>query len=284
MLVSGATGTLGRAFAKICAHRGLACKLVCRREMDIAEPAAIHGALARYSPWAVVNAAGYVRVDEAERDHARCTRENTRGAATLAAACAEREIPLVTFSSDLVFGGQQRRPYVEDDDVGPLGVYGASKAMAEREVTRLHPSSLIVRTAALFGPWDESSFVAAALRALLAGRPFRAAEDAVVSPTYVPDLVNAALDLLMDDERGIWHLANRGAVSWVELGQKVASLAGLDPSGVVPCSARALGFLAPRPAYSVLGSRRGLLLPSLEASLVEYVRERDAQQVREAAA
>ena len=126
--------------------------------------------------------------------------------------------------------------------------------------------------------------MAAALRALLAGRPFRAAEDAVVSPTYVPDLVNAALDLLMDDERGIWHLANRGAVSWVELGQKVASLAGLDPSGVVPCSARALGFLAPRPAYSVLGSRRGLLLPSLEASLVEYVRERDAKQVREAAA
>ena len=284
ILVAGANGRVGRAFARICAHRGLACKLVCRREMDIADRAAVEQTLIRHNPWAVINAAGYARIDEAERDPMRCARENVRGASALAAACAAGDVALVTFSSDLVFGGQQRTPYVEDDHVGPLGVYGHSKAEAEREVMRLHPRSLIVRTAALFCPWEETGGATGLLKALLAGRSVRAAEDSVVSPTYLPDLVHATLDLLVDAEQGLIHLANRGAVSWFELGRQIASLSGLDPSMVVPCSGRALGMVAPRPAYSVLGSRRGVLLPPLEESLSRYVTERSAPRLREAAA
>jgi dTDP-4-dehydrorhamnose reductase len=191
----------------------------------------------------------------------------------LATACAELGIRFVTFSSDLVFGGAQQRPYVEDDDVGPLGVYGLSKALAEREVLRVHPPSLVVRTAAFFGPWDDSSFVAAALRALRAETPFHAAADVVVSPTYVPDLVHATLDLLADGASGIWHLANRGALTWAELARLSATLAGVDASSLVPCPQSALGLAAPRPSYCALGSRRGLLLPSLEESLSRYLRE-----------
>ncbi|MFO0588405.1 MAG: family 1 glycosylhydrolase [Polyangiaceae bacterium] len=284
ILVAGAGGRVGRAFARICAHRGLSCKLVCRREMDIADRAAVEQALIRYQPWAVVNAAGYARIDEAERDPMKCARENVRGASALAAACADIDVPLVTFSSDLVFGGHQRTPYVEDDDVAPLGVYGQSKAEAEREVMRLHPRSLIVRTAALFCPWEENGDTTGLLKALLEGRPVRAAEDSVVSPTYLPDLVHATLDLLVDAEQGLFHLANRGAVSYFELARRIASLSGIDPKVVVPCPGRALGMVAPRPAYSVLGSRRGVLLPPLEESLSRYVLERSAPRVREAAA
>jgi dTDP-4-dehydrorhamnose reductase len=275
LLIAGAHGTLGRAFGRLCALRGLRYRLLGRAEMDIADLASVRRAIDRLSPWAVINAAGYVRVDDAEHERDRCTRENVRGPAALATACAERSVPLATFSSDLVFSGAQSRPYVESDDVAPLGVYGLSKALGEREVMRAHPGALVVRTGAFFGPWDEHNFVTVALRALSRGRPLRAASDAVVSPTYVPDLVNAALDLLVDSATGLWHIANRGEVTWADLARKTAELAGLDASCVIPCPTRALGLAAPRPAYSALGTQRGVVLPALEESLSRYLRERE---------
>jgi dTDP-4-dehydrorhamnose reductase len=283
IVISGATGTLGRALARLCAVRALPCRLLGRKEMDIADPTSVAAALARISPWAVINAAGYARVDDAERDCDRCERENTRGPAVLAAACAELGIRFVTFSSDLVFDGEQRTPYVESDVVGPLGIYGVSKAVAESRVLQTHPSSLVVRAGGFFGPWDESNFVAVALRALEQGRTFRAAADAVVSPTYLPDLVNATLDLLIDGATGIWHLANRGAVTWADLARLSAEVAGVNASGVVPCASGALGLVALRPAYSALASQRGLRLPALDDSLSRYLEERCVQARAQAA-
>jgi dTDP-4-dehydrorhamnose reductase len=188
----------------------------------------------------------------------------------LAAACAEHSVPLLTFSSDLVFDGRQTTPYVESDPVAPLGVYGRSKVLAEQHVLEMLPSALVVRTSGFFGPWDQYNFLTGALRALAAGQRVTAAGDVVVSPTYVPDLVHAALDLLIDGERGVWHLANVGAVSWAELARRAAVLAGFDPAHVDEQPSTALGWTAPRPRYSVLGSERGQLLPSLDDALVRY--------------
>ena len=215
-----------------------------------------------------------MRVDQAEHEPEACLRENRDGAATLAAACAERGISLLTFSSDLVFDGTAKQPYPESAPTSPLNVYGWSQAEAEELIKKLHPAALIVRTSAFFSPWDEHNFVTAALRALASGETFTAADDAIVSPTYVPDLVNVSLDLLIDGERGIWHLANSGAVTWAELARRAAQVAGLDASGVQGCATRALdGTTARRPNYSVLGSERGALLPSLDEALARYVSE-----------
>ncbi len=268
LLVVGARGTLGRAFERICATRGLACVVATRQELDLAEPDSVRAALARLRPWAVVNAAGYVRVDDAEREWYACYRDNTLGAGFLASACAAGGLPLVTFSSDLVFDGARSEPYVESDILGPLSVYGLTKAQAEEQVARLHPGALIVRTSAFFGPWDPHNFVSQALHRLARG-PLRVADDQVVSPTFVPDLVNAALDLLIDGAAGVWHLANPGAVTWAELARRVAERAGLDVGRVegVP-GAR----LAParRPRFSALGSERGVLLPPLDRALDRF--------------
>jgi dTDP-4-dehydrorhamnose reductase len=276
ILITGATGTLGRAFARVCSARGLAYHLLTRREMDIANVEAVRAALSRIKPWAVINTAGYVRVDDAERDAARCMRENAEGPAVLAAECAARDVRLVTFSSDLVFDGEQATPYVESDRVAPLNVYGASKAQAEADVLDTHPSALVIRTSAFFGPWDEYNFVTLALGALGEGRTFTAADDLFVSPTYVPDLVNASLDLLIDDERGIWHLANAGAISWADLARLAASFAGINSEALEPRPASTLGFVAARPRYSVMASGRGDLMPSLEDALARYCREMNA--------
>jgi dTDP-4-dehydrorhamnose reductase len=275
ILVTGATGTLGGAFARACELRGLPFRATTRSELDAAEPASVARALEAVRPWAVVNAAGYVRVDDAEDDAARCDRENTAGAAVLAQACATIGVQLLTFSSDLVFDGTKGAPYLERDRVAPLNVYGRSKAEAERLVLAAHPGALVVRTSAFFGT-DRFNFVHAALEALADGLVFHAADDQVVSPTYVPDLVHAALDLLIDGERGVWHLAGPDAVTWAELAARAADAARLDPAAVVPAPTSALGLRAPRPAFSALGSEHGLLLPSLDDALARYAAERES--------
>jgi dTDP-4-dehydrorhamnose reductase len=267
VLVNGATGTLGRAFARLCDHRGLNYELTTRQQMDIGDPASIEAMLDATEPWAVVNTAGYVRVDDAEREPEACLRENSEGPTHLARACRERGIPFVTFSSDLVFDGSKGKPYVESDPVAPLNVYGHSKARAEQCVLAEWDSSLVVRTSAFFGAWDEHNFVLAALREVAQGRPFAAADDMLISPTYVPDLVHATLDLLIDGERGIWHLANQGVVTWAELARQAVEMADLDTSLIEGRPGDSFGWPAPRPEWTVLSSERGLIMPTLERGL-----------------
>jgi len=277
LAIIGATGTLGKAFARLCDLRGIPYHLLTRREMDITDFASVRAALTELNPWAVVNAAGYVRVDDAEREPDICLRVNAEGPAILAAACVDVGVALLTFSSDLVFDGAVATPYVESHAVAPLNVYGRSKALAEARVLKANPSALVIRTSAFFGPWDEYNFVTIALRELAAGQRFVTAEDSVVSPTYVPDLVHASLDLLIDGEYGLWHLANKSAITWTELARLAASIAGVDASGVEARPTRELGLAAARPTYSVLGSERGLLLPDLDHAMSRYFADR--QQV-----
>ena len=272
ILILGATGTLGRAFARVCRKRNIAYRLLSRKEMDIADAGSVELALSTHQPWAVINTAGYVRVDDAENDAERCFRENTAGPAILAAACARHGIHLTSFSSDLVFDGRQDRPYVESDPVAPLGVYGRSKAEAESAVLDKHPGALMVRTSAFFGPWDQYNFVTLALNALERGDPFTASHDLTITPTYVPDLVHACLDLAIDREAGIWHLSNGGALSWAELALKAAERAGVDASRL---EARSIAFAAARPAYCALTSERGILLPRLDQALDRYLELRN---------
>ncbi|MFC5476628.1 family 1 glycosylhydrolase [Massilia suwonensis] len=271
ILITGATGTLGRAFARLCQKRNLAYKLLSRQDMDIADPASVERALAHYKPWALINTSGYVRVDDAEREAERCMRDNTVGAAILAEACARHGVHLTTFSSDLVFDGRKESPYVESDPVTPLNVYGRSKAESEQAVLAAHPGALVVRTSAFFGPWDRHNFVTLALNALERGETFAAADDMTVSPTYVPDLVHTCLDLAIDREAGVWHLNNAGCVTWYELAKLAADKAGISAATLVAQSSGTMGMAAPRPGYSVLHSERGVLLPKLENALERYI-------------
>lgn len=273
LLITGATGTLGQAFARICSKRGLAYELVRREQLDIADPESVKSAIERYEPWAIINAAGYVRVDDAEADVERCMRENMIGPVCLAKECARQGVLLVTFSSDLVFDGLKNEHYVESDNCSPLNVYGKSKAEAELRVLEAFGNALVIRTSAFFGPWDRFNFVHAVLDTLGKGKAFYAANDITVSPTYVPDLVNAVLDLLIDGEHGIWHVANSGGLTWAEFAKLAATQASRDPGGVHPRPSRTLGFKAPRPAFTALSSERGSFMPPFEDSLARCVQE-----------
>ena len=270
VLITGASGMLGRAFVTACASRNLACHATSRAELDIADPDAMLRLLDRLEPWLVVNAAGYVRVDDAEDEAERCHRENTLGAGMLARSTAARAVPLVTFSTDLVFDGRKDTPYLETDAPAPLSVYGRSKHAAEEAVRDAHSDALMIRTSAFFGD-DAGNFVTSTLRQLAAGEKVFAASDTVVSPTYVPDLVHACLDLAIDGERGLWHLANVGATSWAELALTTARCAGYPPTNVIAVPASELPWRARRPVYSALGSSRGALLGTLPEALERHL-------------
>jgi dTDP-4-dehydrorhamnose reductase len=271
ILITGATGTLGQAFARICAKRGLAYYLLSREELDIANEVSVSSALDMYQPWVIINTAGYVRVDEAETEVDKCHRENVSGPVILARECERRGLRLVTFSSDLVFDGRKQTPYVESDQVAPLNVYGASKAKAETQVLDQFPGALVIRTSAFFGPWDRYNFAHLVLQSISDRCRFRAANDETISPTYIPALVNAALDLLIDNEQGIWHLTNQGALTWADFARLIAANAGYDAAYIQDCAGKDLASPAIRPAFSALISERGNLMPSIDESVARFL-------------
>lgn len=271
VLIIGKNGTLGKAFARVCEDRCINYQLLNRQDCDISAIASIEAAIELHKPWAVINAAGFVRVDDAENECDACMRDNTTGAQNLAIVCNKYGVQLISFSSDLVFDGRKPTAYVESDLPNPLNVYGKSKAQAEVLVQEEHPSSLIIRTSAFFGPWDEYNFVHYVRKALSGYEIVTAAKDLFISPTYVPHLVNTCLDLLIDGETGIWHLANKGSLTWSEFALLVADKFDLDKSLIQVVSAEEINYPAKRPFNSVLGSERGYLLPSFEAAMNEYV-------------
>jgi dTDP-4-dehydrorhamnose reductase len=275
LLVLGATGTLGRAIDRLCEHRGLAVYCATRRDVDITVPHAVLSILKKVEPWAVINATGYVRVDDAERDCDACFGVNTIGAVTVAGACQQHGIPYVTYSSDLVFDGSRATPYTEADTPRPLNVYGASKAEAERRVLETMPGALVIRTSAFFGPWDAHNFVVQTLQAIRRGQRVSAAGDIVVSPTYVPDLVDATLDLLMDGETGLWHLANGGATTWFDFACEAAEVCGERTELIQRVATSELGWPAARPSYSALASVRGEVMRPRDKALAAFAENQE---------
>jgi dTDP-4-dehydrorhamnose reductase len=270
ILIIGKTGTLGNAFARICNERVIAYHLLGREDADIRDLHKIENLIRKYNPWAIINAAGYVKVDEAETDIKTCFDINTRVPELLAIACKNFGIQFLTFSTDLVFDGTKQSAYYENDRVNPLNIYGKSKAQAEHLVLKAYPQAMIVRTSAFFSPWDKYNFVHHAIETLSANNDFVAADDIFISPTYVPDLVNVSLDLLIDKERGIWHLTNKGEISWAQLAITVAEKAELNVDKIVLQNSSLMGWKAVRPKCSALKSSNGNLLSSLNSALDRY--------------
>ena len=273
VLIIGKHGILAQAFANICERRSIPFLTLSQTELNICVEQDIIEAIENYRPWAVINTTDYVGIDDAEVNAAKCFLLNESGPRLLAKVSRVKGVKFMTFSSDLVFDGKKNQPYDESDAVNPLNVYGASKAAGESAVLKANDSSLIIRSGALFSPWDRSNFAYRTLKSLKQNEKIRVATDVTVSPTYVPDLIDISMDLLIDDEKGIWHLSNEGMFTWAEFAQELAQRGGFRPHQLElqPCSQMA--WKARRPLYSVLHSEKGLKLPSLENSLNRFFSE-----------
>jgi dTDP-4-dehydrorhamnose reductase len=131
---------------------------------------------------------------------------------------------------------------------------------------------LILRSGSFFSPHDTKSFAVQLLRELQDGRRPAAATDVLISPVYVPDLADAALDLLIDAEAGIWHVTNTGALTWLELARELATAANCDGDRVVEKSASEI-WKAPRPPAIELGSDRGPQLSEIRSAVQRFVND-----------
>ncbi|MDB5397573.1 MAG: dTDP-4-dehydrorhamnose reductase [Rhodospirillales bacterium] len=272
LLIAGATGTLGRAFAHECERRSIDYLLTDRTQLPLNNGEVIDRLLSEVRPWAVINAAGWVKVDEAESSDAECLKANRDGCLTLAQCCAAHDIPFTTFSSDLVFSGDAGRAYIEPDEAFPLNVYGRSKAEADGELLSANSSVLVIRTAAFFSARDTHNFAMQLVDTLRAAETFFAA-DCKVSPTFVPDLVSTTLDLIIDKEVGLWHLANEGGATWAEFARDVAVAVGLPPALVTEVPLARMPWRARRPICSSLSTVRGQILPTLERAIWTFAAE-----------
>ncbi len=259
VLIVGGAGGLGRALARIADHRGLEHVHAERSVADV--PAALDGLLAGHEPWAVIHAAEYGTETGPEAMQRRSREADA--AVALAAACSRADIAFAAYSTDQVFASRAG-PRPEGDAPDAAGSGGTLAAQAERAILEGHHDALVIRTGPTFGPWDNGDILARALLRLASDLPIRIA-DALESPAYLPDLAHATFDLLIDGDRGIWHLVNDGAVRRADLIRSVARAAGLDASLVDADGGPTVA--------TALTSERGRVMPTLDSAIARYLRD-----------
>ncbi|MDB5578015.1 MAG: dTDP-4-dehydrorhamnose reductase [Bradyrhizobium sp.] len=262
IVVTGLEGQVARALAERGDQRGHDIVRLGRPALDLAGTrAAIGAALVAARPELIVSAAAYTAVDKAESERDLAFAVNASGAEAVALAARDIGVPLVHLSTDYVFDGLKRDPYVETDATGPRSVYGASKLAGERLVLAAQPDSAILRTAWIFSPFG-NNFVRTMLRFAESRDEVGVVHDQRGGPTSALDIADAVLDvgahLVADRQphlRGVFHLTNAGDASWAEFAELVfrASAVRGGPAARVRRIATAdYPTAAPRPSNSRL--------------------------------
>lgn len=270
-LVIGAGGQLGTAFRRVLP----AARFADLPEIDLARPAALAEALEDLHPAAIVNCAAYTAVDRAESEEKQATTINGTAVGVMAEHAARHRVPFLHFSSDYVFAGDAREPYVESSPTGPLNAYGRSKLAGEIATLGVCPHALVIRTSWLLSA-THPNFVATMLQRAALGE-VRVVGDQRGCPTMADDLAPAAWSALQAGVQGVLHLTNSGDTTWYDLAREAVALAGLPRGRIIAITTAEFPTPARRPAYSVLGSerRRPLRLPDLppwQASLAAVVK------------
>ena len=259
-LVTGAGGQLGSALVALLARRSVPSQGCTAQELDIADAPGLRRRLEADRPSVVLNAAAYTDVDGCERDPVRAKAVNAEAPAALADLCRSLGARLAHVSTDYVFDGRARRPLREDDPVAPLSEYGRSKLAGERAVLAASPAFTVVRSSWVFG--RGRNFIAAicgraaAIRENPALGPLRVVDDQWGSPTFAEDLAAGLVELLERGGRGLYHLANRGVASRLELARFALDAAGHADLEIIPVKTADYPLPAQRPLYSALDCSR----------------------------
>jgi dTDP-4-dehydrorhamnose reductase len=278
VLITGASGMLGRDLAPTLAAAGCDVFARPRTDLDVTSAPDVARAFRDTQPDVVVNCAAYTKVDACETDP-RAFEVNASGVEILAAECRARGVQLVQISTDFVFDGSKASPYSEEDPTAPLSAYGLSKRRGEEAALRV-PTGLVVRASWLFGRggWN---FVEAIRRQIEEGkRALTVVDDQRGRPTATTDLAEAVLALLESGAVGIYHFANRGAVTWFDFARDIVALSGRPDVAVAPIDSATLARPARRPANSVLDTGKyervtGRPIRHYREPLAEYLSGRE---------
>jgi dTDP-4-dehydrorhamnose reductase len=243
-------------------------------ELDVTDRAATRTVVRGVRPHAVVNCAAYTSVDGAEEARDEAMLVNDAAAGQVAAAAAEVGAAIVYPSTDYVFDGERREPYLESDPTKPLSVYGESKLAGEHATAAANPRHYVVRSSWLFGAHGPN-FVETMLALGRESGQVVVVRDQVGCPTYTGHLADAVVRLLDREDFGLHHIAGGGECSWYEFALEIFSQAGIDCT-TLSCATEEFPRPAKRPAYSVLGTEREypIELPDWREGLRSYLAER----------
>ncbi|MDO8500610.1 MAG: dTDP-4-dehydrorhamnose reductase [Gemmatimonadaceae bacterium] len=278
--VVGANGQLGADVVLAFRQAGDEVVPLDHEDVEVSDESSVVSALSNASPDLVVNTAAMHNIEKCELDPARAFAVNALGTRFLAQACEASGSAFVHVSTDYVFGGEKRSPYVETDPPRPLNTYGISKLAGEHYALCENRKTFVVRTSAVYGSHPcrakgGDNFVRLMLRLGRERGKVKVVADEFVSPTYTVDIANQIVRLASTDAFGLYHATSAGQCTWNEFARAIFEEAGLD---VVTEVATAADFPAkvPRPAYSVLDNRafreRGLdVMPTWQEALKRYI-------------
>jgi dTDP-4-dehydrorhamnose reductase len=251
-------------------------------ELEVADSGQVQSVLAKIAPSLIINTSAFHKVDVVEEQPEPAFAVNAIGPRNLALTCRNLDAVLVHVSTDYVFSGRSRAPYLEGDAFDPVNVYGVSKAAGEMLLRFLWPKHFIVRSSGLYGVAGSSgkggNFVETMLRLAGGGGPVRVVDDQVLTPTGTWFLAGQIAALVGSDAYGTYHATCQGECSWFEFAAEIFRKAEVQVE-LLPQSTAQSGARALRPPYSVLANDRlkrigADLMPDWKESLAEYLERR----------
>ena len=261
VVIIGAAGRLGAALAREYA-KDFEVVAFNHAQLDLGQPEQLRATIGGLEFDALINTAAQTNVDRCESHQEEAFALNAEAPRVLAEVCAGKQARFIHISTDYVFDGEKREPYIEEDEARPISVYGESKRQGERRALEADDRSLIVRVSWVFGP-DRPSFVDWAINQAREREEVKAIADKWATPTYTLDLAEWLKPLLTDSNvTGILHLANAGECSWQEYAQRAIDCCRAQG---IAMKAHTIGaqsladmknFVARRPVYSVLGTKK----------------------------
>ncbi|MDD3190179.1 MAG: dTDP-4-dehydrorhamnose reductase [Candidatus Pacebacteria bacterium] len=274
ILILGANGMLGHELAEAFSDRGKYETILWDRgELDITDKEDVNKKISEMKPDAIINAAAYTAVDQAESEPDLVYNINGYAVGYLASACKDNGALLVHFSTDYVFDGENHMGYKEDYATkNPATVYGKSKKLAEKLIEDIGPRHYLIRTQWLFGK-SGKNFVETMIRLASEGKDLKVVNDQFGSPTYAKDLACRVRDMIEENrESGVYHVTNSNTCNWYDFALKIFEMTGFNPN-VQAVKTEEFAAAAKRPTYSMLINTKLPPLRSYEEALRAYLIE-----------
>jgi dTDP-4-dehydrorhamnose reductase len=280
--ITGTNGLLGNGLARVFGERHSTLPLS-HAGCDITDGAMVREVFVNFRVEVVVHAAAIPDLDICEADPALARRVNVEGTRNVVEAAREIGAAVAYVSTDAVFDGAKRTPYIESEAGNPPTVYGRTKLQAE-EVVRTLEEHFVFRVPVLFGLGKEN-YISRGLRKLASQESYEVASDQLGGALYTLDAARKMMEVMEAGRFGTYHLSNTGTCNRLELARQAAVIAGLSIEGIVGKPSAELGRRAERLKYAVMEMRAlqdsGFALPRpWQEALAEYIRDWQGEQAR----
>ena len=214
VLITGSNGMLGHDLIDVLDGKHELIKTT-SKSLDITDEDKVKDYIVNENPDIVINSAAYTDVDGCETNEEIAYKVNGEGVKNLALACKVVDCPLLHISTDYVFNGENNKPWMEDDEVGPISIYGKSKLQGEEAIESILDKFFIIRTSWLYGI-NGGNFPKTMLELAKTHDTLTVVTDEIGTPTYTLDLAQAIAELIETEYYGIYHITNSDYCSWFD--------------------------------------------------------------------